>query len=109
MDKLGKYDVNMAPSLVQDGLSYFDPLVCGTFTLEGLPWAKEWGKYYRLPKDCKEHVSDGVYWLMKMPAGGMIRFRTDSRKVSLKIRNAEDYLMFHMTPVGQQGADLYFR
>ena len=109
MSKLETFDKNMKPAEVKGDFSFYDPLDGGTFLLEGLPWAKDWGKYYRLPVDCKEHVSDGVYWLMRMPAGGMIRFRSDSKQIILRIKNADDYTMFHMTPVGQQGADLYFK
>ena len=109
MSKLETFDKNMKPAEVKGDFSFYDPLDEGVFLIEGLPWAKEWGKYYRLPADCREHVSDGVYWLMRMPAGGMIRFRSDSKQIILRMRNADDYTMFHMTPVGQQGADLYFK
>lgn len=109
MSELEKYDVNMKPLEVKGNISYYNPFEGGPFILEGLPWAKEWGKYYRLPPNCRENVSEGVYWLMKMPSGGIYRFRTDAKQIAVRVKNANDYLMFHMTPVGQQGVDLYFK
>lgn len=109
MSKLESYDIHMKPVAVEGEVSYYNPMEGSEFLIEGLPWAKEWGKYYRLPKDCRPNVSDAVYWLMKMPAGGMIRFRTNAKTISVRIRNTDDYQMCHMTAIGQQGADLYYR
>jgi lysophospholipase L1-like esterase len=42
-------------------------------------------------------------------AGGRVRFRTDSKCIAIKAVMATDYLMSHITLIGQSGFDLYHR
>ena len=109
MGKLETYDKNMLPVEVKGEMAYYNPLHDDTFVKEGLPWIKHNGNYNRLPNDSNKVVTDGVYWLMRQPSGGMIRFSTDSAKISIRIKNLGDYEMCHMPACGQQGADLYFK
>ena len=110
MSKLTKYDKNMVSSNVEsDTMNYYDPLKNDVFIIEGLPWVKENANYFRLPKKYIHNVSEAVEWLSKMPSGGQIKFKTNSTKISLRIKNFGDYQMCHMTACGQQGADIYYK
>ena len=110
MSKLAKYDKNMVSSNVEsDTMNYYDPLKNDVFIIEGLPWVKENANYFRLPEKYIHNVSEAVEWLSKMPSGGQIRFKTNSTKISLRIKNFGDYQMCHMTACGQQGADIYYK
>lgn len=109
MSKLETYDKNMAAVKAEGNLNFFDPKTNPAFRIEGLPWFETNKNYHRLPDDSAGKVSDGVYWLMKQPAGGMIRFKTNSSQITLRMRNLNDYQMSHMAACGQQGADLYYK
>lgn len=110
MSKIGKYDKNMvSASFENEKMKYYNPLDNDIFIIEGLPWVKENKNYYRLPEKYLHSVTEAVEWLAKMPSGGQIRFKTNSKKISLKIKNFGDYQMCHMPACGQQGADIYYK
>lgn len=109
MGKLETYDKNMAPVAAEGNVCFFDPKTNPAFVIEGLPWLRQNGNYHRLPDDCGGKVSEAVFWLMRQPSGGMIRFRTNSAQITLRMKNLGDYQMSHMTACGQQGADLYYK
>ena len=62
-----------------------------------------------MPLDQKENVSEAVWWLSSHPSGGQIRFITNAKKISVKVKNKGDYTMCHMPCTGQQGVDLYYK
>lgn len=109
MGNIEKYDKNMRTVTADGEAVFYDPKTVPALKVEGLPWFKTNGNYHRLPDDCGGRVSEAVEWLMKQPSGGMIRFRTDSSKITLRIKNLGDYQMSHMAACGQQGADLYYK
>ena len=109
MSKLETYDKNMAAVKAEGNVAFYDPKTNPAFVIEGLPWFAQNGNYHRLPDDCGNKVSEAVFWLMRQPSGGMIRFRTNASQITLHLRNLGDYQMSHMTACGQQGADLYYK
>lgn len=61
----------------------------------------------RLPARLKDTFRPAVWGLAQSPAGGRIRFRTDSLTLVVVAQNPDASTMHHMTSVGQNGMDLY--
>ena len=110
ISKVEDVDKNMK-AVVEDpnALTYINPIDDKRFKIEGLAFFEQEKKYFRLPTDCKDKVTEAVYWLAGQPSGGQIRFKTNAKKISVKIKNQGDYLMCHMACTGQQGVDLYYK
>jgi len=77
-------------------------------TVNGLAWFEEDKPVlHRLPARLKETFRKPVWDLAQDPAGGRIRFQTDSLKLVVIAQNPNASTMHHMTSVGQNGLDLY--
>ena len=97
ISKVEDVDKNMKATIEDpNSLVYFNPLNDKRFKIEGLAFVEQEKKYFRLPIDCKDKVTEAVYWLAGHPSGGQIRFKTNANKISVKIKNQGDYLMCHM-------------
>ena len=109
--KVEDVDKAMGAKVVDSNtLVYYEPRNDDRFVIEGLAFLKENNnEYFRIPKDQKDLVSEAVYWLAGQPSGGQIRFITNAKKISVKVKNKGDYLMCHMACTGQQGVDLYYK
>ena len=109
-EKISKYDKKMGEYVDKSNdIIYFNPVNDERFKVEGLAFFKEHKQYFRLPIDQKDNVTEAVWWLSAQPSGGQIRFITNSKKISVKIKSKGDYLMCHMPKTGQQGVDLYYK
>ncbi len=69
---------------------------------------KQDGKFYRLPLEIIDRISDGVRTLAKDSAGGCVRFSTDSKNVEVKVTLKNGGCMSHMPLTGMSGTDIYF-
>lgn len=108
--KIEDVDVNMKNDIIEeDGFIFINPITDSRFKVEGLGFFEKEKDYFRLLKDCKDKVTDAVYWLSSHPSGGQIHFHTNSSKIKVKVKNKGDYQMCHMAATGQQGVDLYYR
>ena len=107
--KIEDVDVNMKARQTNDEFVFYNPLKCKKLVVEGLPFFSKENNYYRVPKNYKDKVTDAVFWLAGMPSGGQIRFKTNSKKIIVRLKNFGDYQMCHMASTGQQGVDLYYR
>lgn len=78
------------------------------FKVHGLAWFEE-NKHSlsRLPIRMKDKYRPPVWDLAQCPAGGRIRFRTDSATIGLRAKAPDNLPMHHMTLVGQAGFDIY--
>ena len=65
------------------------------------------GKFRRLPEDVAKGVSFGVHVYHSMPAGGRLRFKTNSAYVAIQTKYDIICKMPHCTLVGSAGFDLY--
>ncbi|TDI67178.1 MAG: hypothetical protein E2O88_08110 [Bacteroidetes bacterium] len=102
-----KLDPNMAlKEADSDGIVWFDPRE-EPFGLTGMEWIKEDGVYRRLPKQPDWQIRKPVDELANQTAGAQIRFRTNSRKILVKVELKERSGMNHMPATGQSGFDLY--
>ncbi|MFC3803476.1 SGNH/GDSL hydrolase family protein [Cohnella sp. GCM10012308] len=90
----------------EDGLRWLSPLV-EPFVIAGLPWLKKERLYRRLPAASAHALPPAVDMLADCPAGGQIRFRTDSPTVVVKAVLSGPPGMDHMPASGQCGFDAY--
>lgn len=89
---------------IEDGMIFFDietePLkIYGVF--------KENGLYRRMPEEVARSVSDGVYNLHTNTAGGRVRFKTNSQKLTIIAKFTDIVLRPHFAPTGRAGLDMY--
>ncbi len=79
------------------------------FMISGIFYDEEQGCFVRLPQKIADRVSEGVADLNHHTAGGRVRFRTNSSCIAIKAVMATEYLMSHITLIGQSGFDLYHK
>ncbi len=77
------------------------------FEIKGFAWFDKERIYRRLPKNSQFKIPESVDYLANNTAGGVIRFRTDSRILMLRTRISELSGMPHMPATGQSGFDCY--
>jgi hypothetical protein len=76
--------------------------------VNGLPWFDvDSSNLARMPKRLKGIVRDQVWHLAQMPAGGRIRFRSDSTAYAIHASYPESAAHSNMSLIGQMGLDLY--
>lgn len=76
--------------------------------VHGLHWFEEDKPVVRrLPMRLKDTFREAVWDLAQCPAGGRIRFRTDSQTISIRATSPNYYVMNHITRIGQSGFDVY--
>jgi len=104
-----KLDPNMSLKKADaDGILWFDPRE-EPFELSGFEWIKEDGVYRRLPVNPTWEIRDAVDQLANHTAGGQLRFRTNSKRIMIKVELRERSGMYHMPATGQSGFDLYLQ
>ncbi|MGG1552211.1 SGNH/GDSL hydrolase family protein [Paenibacillus ferrarius] len=92
---------------VQDeGLDWHSPLKA-PFRIDGFAWLADEGKYRRLPVAPEHPLPSAVDSLANCTAGGKIRFRTNSAKLSIRVKLTGPGNMYHMPATGQCGFDCY--
>lgn len=79
------------------------------FVIHGVLYDENQGCFVRLPQAIADTVSQGVADLNHHTAGGRLRFCTDSKCIAIRAVMATDYLMSHITLIGQSGFDLYHK
>lgn len=67
------------------------------------------GDYCRIPKSVAKTVSEGVYTLNFHTAGGRVKFKTNSNKISVIAKQTHISKMPHCAFSGSIGFDLYVR
>lgn len=77
------------------------------FQVAGLAWFEKDRAWKRMPVKPREKLPEAVDNLAKSTAGAQIRFRTDSRKVALRVRLPRPHGMDHMPATGECGFDCY--
>lgn len=102
-----KLDRNMTVEAVRDdSLKWLSPLE-RPFHLAGFAWFGQERKYRRLPSSPADTLPPAVDTLANCTAGGQIRFRTDSSRLSIRVKLAGPGNMYHMPATGQCGFDCY--
>ena len=92
----------------QDASLHWMPVATPKIEVAGLPWFQEnHGEFWRLPARARDGFPKEVWNLALDPAGGRIRFRTDSSSVALRLEWPHPPGMTNMHFFGQSGVDLY--
>ena len=98
-------DENMIVRTVQsrDGFTVCD-VRNAPFSIHGA-WYDD--RFYRIPRQVSERVSKNIFEMYDMPAGGRVRFATDSKRIllSAEIRKAEESACLSATAI--KGFDIY--
>jgi len=89
-----------------DELKWFTPKEA-PFKLAGFAWFAKEQIYRRLPAKPASPLPQAVDSLANCTAGGQIRFQTDSKRVSVRVRLSGPANMCHMPSTGQCGFDCY--
>ncbi|MBB6678055.1 SGNH/GDSL hydrolase family protein [Cohnella lubricantis] len=77
------------------------------FSINGFPWFDEDKRYRRLPAAPAVPLPLSVDKLADCTAGGQIRFRTNSSRLTIRVKLAGRADMDHMPATGQCGFDCY--
>lgn len=64
-------------------------------------------KFWRLPPEIHDKVNPGVTTMSRQSSGARVRFSTDSKKLSVKVRIVNDATMPHMPYTGSSGIDVF--
>ncbi len=101
-----KIDKNFAASTAtEDGMRHF-PIPQAPFSLYGVTYDKEKGRFLRLPEEIAASVSEGVLHLSRHTAGGRLRFSTDSDRIEIKVTYSSLTHFSHMPLTGTSGFTL---
>lgn len=65
------------------------------------------GSFSRLPQEIEDVVRAELKWLARQTSGARLRFRTDSREITLRAKLPSVMLMRHMPLTGSSGFDVY--
>ncbi len=104
-----KLDPNMALKQADaNGIVWLNPKEA-PFDLVGFEWISEDNVYRRLPVHPEWEIRGAVDGLANHTAGGQVRFRTDSKRILVRVELMERSGMYHMPATGQSGFDLYVR
>lgn len=104
-----KLDPNMTLNKPDaDGIIWLDPRK-EPFKLSGFEWIQEDDVYRRLPVRPDWEIRDAVDQLANHTAGGQIRFRSNTKKILIRVELREKSGMYHMPATGQSGFDLYVK
>ena len=102
-----KVDPNMrVKKVVTDNVTWHDPRQA-PFRLLGFKWFAQDSVYRRLPVKPKHAISAAVNGLANHTAGGQVQFRTDSRRIQVRVSLDGNRPMYHMAQTGKCGFDIY--
>lgn len=103
-----KLDRSMTVEKAEGGaLKWLSPFL-PPFQQSGFAWLEQDKKYRRLPLKPAQPLPAAVDTLANCTSGGQIRFRTNSSRLSIRVRLAGPGTMYHMPATGQCGFDCYF-
>lgn len=77
------------------------------FEIKGFAWFNKEQIYRRLPQNPQFKIPQAVDHLANNTAGGIVRFKTDSKKLWLRVKLREIVNMPHMPATGHSGFDCY--
>lgn len=102
-----KIDKNMTIEAVdENGLVWLNPTQ-EPFKLIGFNWFERDKVYRRFPVNPNPVIPERVEALSNCTAGGQVKFRSDSRRIAVKVKLPNRGAMDHMPNTGSSGFDLY--
>jgi lysophospholipase L1-like esterase len=106
MPRIEEIDKNFSQTVSEDGLFYMDVLNAPV-KITGLPWLKKNRNFHRMDEEFFSQYSDGVRWLSQNTAGAEICFKTNSKKLGIRVELECINEMSHMARNGIAGVDVY--
>ncbi|MBQ7715185.1 MAG: SGNH/GDSL hydrolase family protein [Clostridia bacterium] len=106
MPKITDLDKNFKSVTDKNGLVYFDAFTAPV-RISGLPWRETNGNYHRMDDRFSDEYNDGVRVLSSNTAGAQISFKTDSKRIGVKVDVEWNNLMPHMPYNSSTGIDIY--
>lgn len=104
---ISQLDRNMAiPVVREEGVVWYSPFDA-PFRLGGFGYPAENRTFRRLPRRPEGAIPAAVDRLADNTAGGQVAFRSNARRVLVRVKLAGKRMMFHMAPTGASGFDLY--
>lgn len=91
---------------MEEKICWFNPKE-EPFAINGFAWFEKEKIYRRLPEKPQYEIPSAVDHLANHTAGGMIRFKTDSRFLYVRVNLREIVNMPHMPATGHSGFDCY--
>ncbi len=76
-------------------------------TVEGFPFMKENGNLNRLPDTLINQLPEPLMKISRISTGGVVRFRTDSRRIAVRCKNKDVYYSAIRAIAAGLGFDLY--
>lgn len=111
MQKIDKMDKNMqAVEVRKEEELQFYHLTEDFFRVTGMPAFEESGDYNRISLKYQETLNKANPYLTelgKCTAGGLVSFRSDTKRIVIRAKTATVHNMSNMTPIGQCGFDCY--
>lgn len=106
MRDVSKLDSNfeVKAKIEKSGMSFY-AVEDEPFLLYGV--FKENERYRRMPTEESKAVSDSIYWLSNNSAGGRVRFKTDSERISIIVKIGGAGKSPHFALTGSVGFDLF--
>lgn len=102
-----KLDKNMTVETVdENGLIWLNPDQ-PPFKLIGFYWFEQDKVYRRFPVNPDPVLPEAVDALSNCTAGGQIKFKTDSKRIAVKVKLPSPPAMDHMPDTGSSGFDIY--
>lgn len=105
MEKYSELDKNLTVDKINDEEFKFYPYTA--FKLEGFPWYEKDRKLYRLPVEIMPKLRESLVNLAKSSAGGCIRFKSNTKKLALRVTYEKRRISPGMPQVSDAGFDLY--
>ena len=105
MEKLDCY--MQRAKISPENLKWFDPREEQNFKVEGLYWFSKEKRYHRFPKNPLPCPNEKILALAACTAGGQLRFRSDTSRIVLSVRNTSETTAGTMAETGRSGFDLY--
>jgi len=79
------------------------------FEITGYPWLKENGDFNRIPNRIMGELEDQLQWVARQPSGGMIRFKTNSRRLSIDVELLRNESSCTCSQALLSGFDVYIK
>lgn len=107
MSNYVELDKNFNVDKINDEEFVFYPYT--QFELEGFPWYETDKKLYRLPVSIMPKLEEARREISKSSGGGCIRFKSDTKKLALKVTYEKRRHSPGMPQVSDAGFDLYIK
>lgn len=107
--KIEEIDSNFKSAELNGKLYNFFDIHDEPFEINGFPWRKKSEKFCRLPEKLlsDESINLGARQLAWHTSGGMVRFKTNSPSLAVKVKTSFKTNMSHMPRSGSSGFDVY--